>query len=80
MCGSSWAQLVLWGRAVAMGSAGGAVPTAVVSCVWCWCVMQSCDVPAQRSPNRGAINSWVRSLGMGKPALCGWVLHWLLLC
>lgn len=38
MCGSSWARPVLWGRAVAMGSAGGAVPTAVVSCVWCWCV------------------------------------------
>lgn len=44
-------------------------------CAMLVCEMQSCDVPARCSPNRGAIHSWASSLGMGEQALWGCVLH-----
>lgn len=53
------------------------VPTAAAS----WCVMLAHEMQAgaavyqpKCSPNRGAINSWVRSLGRGKRALRGQIL------
>lgn len=57
------------------------VPTAAAS----WCVMLAHEMQAgaavyqpKCSPNRGAINSWARSLGRGKQALCGQILCWQL--
>lgn len=86
-CVRGWNVRELLGTAGAVGQSCGhglcrgcSAHSSCQLCVVLVCEMQSCDVPAQRSPNRGAINSWVRSLGMGEPALCGWVLHWLLLC